>query len=75
MNVETIKTEFASLCAGLGIRKLPEQYDLPLELDSLEQVQLCLTVEKQFKITITIDQLELLSTYNNWLNIIENKFA
>jgi acyl carrier protein len=52
---------------------LPTQHDVVIELDSLEHVELCVYVERFFKISITNEELELLSTLNNWIELIHKK--
>lgn len=52
---------------------IPINTDAVIDVDSLERVQLCMDVENYFKINIADDELVLLSTIDNWVNLIEKK--
>lgn len=72
MERTSIETDFRIAMQRMGL-VIPINTDAVIEIDSLERVQLCMDVENYFEINITDDELVLLSTIYNWVNLIEKK--
>lgn len=73
-----IITDLFAIFWKLDIRLDPTEYNTPLSnfgVDSLEYVELIMSIEQHFKITIEDTEMPLAGTFNEAVTLIENKLC
>lgn len=76
-NTEThVRATLHNLCWQLGIQIQPTEYTNVLRdmgVDSLDLMELVITTEQQFNITITNHEVDTLGTFNDLVQLVTKK--
>lgn len=74
--MDSVRASMHNVFWSLEIHVQPAEYDTPLKdmgVDSLEIVELCLSIEKHFKVTVTDKELALMATFNDAVELVTKK--
>jgi len=74
--MDSVRADLHNIFWKLEIPIQPTEYSTPLKdmgVDSLEIVELCLTIETHFKITVTDKELSLMATFNDAVELVTKK--
>lgn len=73
-----VRSEMHNIFWSLDIQVQPDEYNIPLSdmgVDSLELVELCLSIETHFKIYVSDKELALMATFNDAVELVTKKLT
>jgi len=71
-----VRSEMHNVFWALDIHVQPNEYNTPLKdmgVDSLEIVELCLSIEKHFKVIVSDKELAVMATFNDAVELVTKK--